>query len=142
ECNSGVHDGAKGRLLPGRPADELQDLNPPRCMFEALGIDGFGGAPLDDRLAFLRKILKGTSPSRRKWREAIEQGRRTGRFDQLIGEIDRAEQGPTGLRIHVARRFGPDVGWLDVSGVVAGTGFKTSALATPLLRRLIDVYGL
>jgi hypothetical protein len=46
------------------------------------------------------------------------------------------------LRIHVARRVGPDVGWLDVSGVIAGTGFDTSARVTPLLRRLIDFYDL
>jgi hypothetical protein len=142
EWINAIDAGAKVLSLLRRPAAEVQDLNTPRCMFEALGIDGFGGAPLDDRLAFLRKILKGTSPSRRKWRQTIELGRRSGRFDQLIGEIDRVEQGPTGLRIHVARRFGPDIGWLDVSGVVAGTGFNTSALATPLLRRLIDLYGL
>jgi hypothetical protein len=142
EWINGLDAGAKVLSLLRRPAAEVQDLNTPRCMFEALGIDRFGGASLDERLVFLRKILKGTSPARRKWTDTVERGRSEGRFDQIIGEIDRVETGPAGLRIHVARRFGPDIGWLDVSAVVAGTGFNTSALATPLLRRLIDLYGL
>jgi hypothetical protein len=142
EWINGLDAGAKVLSLLRRPAADVQDLNTPRCMFEALGIDRFGGVSIDDRLAFLRKILKGTSPARRKWTDTINRGRSEGRFDQLIGEIDRVEPGPAGLRIHVASRFGPEIGWLDVSGVVAGTGFNTSVLATPLLRRLIDLYGL
>ena len=142
EWVNGLDAGAKVLSLLRRPAAAVQDLNTPRCMFEALGIDRFQGVSLDDRLLFLRKILKGTSPARRKWTDTIHRGQRDGRFDQVIGEIDQVEQSPGGLRIHVARRFENDIGWLDVSGVVAGTGFNTSALATPLLRRLIDLYGL
>ena len=37
---------------------------------------------------------------------------------------------------------GPDPGWLDVTGVVAGTGFNRSVLTVPLLRRLIEHYRL
>ena len=142
EWVNGLDAGAKVLSLLRRPAAAVQDLNTPRCMFEALGIDRFQGVSLDDRLLFLRKILKGTSPARRKWTDTISRGQREGRFDQVIGEIDHVEPASGGLRIHVARRFEQDIGWLDVSGVVAGTGFNTSALATPLLRRLIDLYGL
>ena len=35
---------------------------------------------------------------------------------------------------------GEDPGWLDVTGVVTGTGFNKSALSVPLLRRLIEFY--
>ena len=35
---------------------------------------------------------------------------------------------------------GEDPGWLDVTGVVAGTGFNKSVLTLPLLRRLIEFY--
>jgi len=37
-------------------------------------------------------------------------------------------------------KHGEDPGWLDVSGVVTGTGFNKSALSVPLLRRLIEFY--
>jgi hypothetical protein len=134
--------GAKVLSLLRRPAPEVQDLNTPRCMFETLGIERYQGVSVEGRFAFLHKILKGTSPARRKWTQTVERARREGRFDQVLGEIDCVGAGPAGLRIHVARRVGPDVGWLDVSGVVAGTGFDTSAFVTPLLRRLIDFHDL
>src|SRR5919202_6005946 len=97
--------GAKGisRLRSSEP-DE-QDLNTPRCFFEALGID-------------------------------------EGRFEQVIGEVEGVAPGPAGLRLRVASRHGPDPGWLDVTGVVAGTGFVRSALTLPLVRRLVEHYRL
>ena len=134
--------GAKVISLLRRPSPEEQDLNTPRCLFEALGIDVFQGLPFDQRIAFLGKILKGTSPKRRSWEAKIRRGIAEGRFDQIIGEIDKVEGGPAGLRIHVSSRDSADTGWLDVTGVVAGTGFVKSALAIPLMRRLIEHYGL
>ena len=134
--------GAKVIGLLRNPAPDEQDLNVPRCLFEALGIDAFQGLPFDRRIEFLGKVLKGTAPQRRGWEERIRQGRREGRFEQLLGEIDRVESGPAGLRVHVSSRHGPDPGWLDVTGVVAGTGFNKSALTLPLLRRLTHHYGL
>ena len=59
-----------------------------------------------------------------------------------MGEIDEVRPGPAGLRIHVGSRYGPEPGWLDVTGVVAGTGFQKSGLTLPLLRRLVQFYGL
>jgi hypothetical protein len=85
-------------------------------------------------------VLKGTAPKRRSWRERIEAGRAEGRFEELIGEIDQVEAGPAGVRVHVGSRHGEDPGWLDVTGVCAGTGFVKSALALPLLRRLVEFY--
>ena len=123
------------------PEPDEQDLNAPRCLFEAYGIDAFAGLPLDERLEFLGKILKGTAPRRRSW---SDEDARTGggRFEQLMGEIDRIEQGAEGLRVHISRRDGADLGWLDVSGVVAATGFQKSSLTVPILRRLVEHYGL
>ena len=132
--------GASVVSLLRQPAPDEQDLNTPRCLFEALGLDVFQGLPFDARIAYLGKILKGTAPTRRTWGAIVENGRREGRMEELIGEIDQVEPGAAGLRVHISSRHGPDPGWLDVTGVVAGTGFNKSALAIPLLRRLIQHY--
>jgi hypothetical protein len=58
----------------------------------------------------------------------------------MLGEINEVQPGPLGLRVHVVSRHGPDPGWMDVTGVVAGTGFNKSALSVPLLRRLLEFY--
>jgi hypothetical protein len=134
--------GGKCVSLLRSPSPDEQDLNTPRCLFEARGIDVFQGLPFDRRIAFLGKILKGTSPKRRGWAARIQRATHEGRFEQIIGEIDRMEPGPAGLRIHISSRHGPDYGWLDVTGVIAGTGFVKSVLTVPLLRRLIEFYGL
>jgi hypothetical protein len=132
--------GGKCISLTRNPEPDEQDLNTPRCFFEALGIDAFQALSFDQRIAFLGQILKGTTPKRRGWLERIERGRQEGRFEALLGEIDEVEPGPLGLRVHVVSRHGPDPGWMDVTGVVAGTGFNKSALSVPLLRRLVEFY--
>jgi hypothetical protein len=119
-----------------------QDLNVPRCLFEAQGIDIFQGATFDQRIALLGTALRGTHPRREGWKERVERGVREGRFEQALGEIDRVERGPAGLRIHVTNREGQDLGWLDVTGVICPTGFNKSALTLPLLRRLVEHYGI
>jgi hypothetical protein len=135
--------GAKVVALLRNPTPDEQDLNTPRCLFEALGIDIFQGLPLDQRLAFLGKVLRGTSPKRRSWGATVARARAEGRFDEVIGEIDDVQPGPAGLRVHIAAtQGGQSPGWLDVTGVVAGTGFNKSALTIPLLRRLIEYYKL
>jgi len=134
--------GAKVISLLRGPTPEEQDLNTPRCFFEALGIDAYQELSFDQRLEFLGQILKGTAPHRRGWEQRVREGRQQGRFEQLMGEIDEVRQGPAGLRVHVGSRHGPDPGWLDVTGVVAGTGFQKSGLTLPLLRRLVQYYGL
>ena len=132
--------GGKCISLTRNPEPDEQDLNTPRCFFEALGIDAFQALTFEERVAFLGHILKGTTPRRRGWRERIERGRREGRFEALLGEIDRVEPGPLGLRVHIVSKHGPDPGWMDVTGVVAGTGFVKSALSVPLLRRIVEFY--
>ncbi len=132
--------GAKVIALRRNPAPDEQDLNVPRCLFEAKGIDVFQALPFETRLAFLGSVLKGTTPRRRGWLERIELGRAEGRFEELTGEIDTVERGPAGLRVHVGSEHGPPPGWLDITGVVAGTGFNKSALTLPLLRRLVEFY--
>lgn len=134
--------GGKVLALTRSPIPDDQDLNVPRCLFEAKGIDRFQELPFEARVEFLGSVLHGTTPRRRSWLARIEQGRREGRFGALIGEIDTVEPGPAGLRVHVSSRHGEDPGWLDVTGVVAATGFNKSVLTIPLLRRLIDHYDL
>ena len=140
EWSNALDVGAKVISLIRNPMPDEQDLNTPRCFFEALGIDAFQALSFDERIEFLGRILKGTSPTRRSWEERIKQGRQEGRFEQVIGEIDEVNAGPLGLRVHMSSRHGEDPGHLDVTGVVAGTGFNKSALTVPLLRRLIEFY--
>jgi hypothetical protein len=85
-------------------------------------------------------VLAGTRPKRRQWLARIEAGQQDGRFDAMVGEIDRVEPGRAGLRVHVSSAHGEDPGWLDITGVVAGTGFNKSVLTIPLLRRLVEYY--
>ncbi len=126
--------------LTRSPQPETQDLNVPRCLFESRGIDAYVSLPWEERVQFLGDVLKGTKPKRREWITRIEEGTAQGRFEALVGEIDQVDDGPAGMRVHVSSRFGEDPGWLDVTGVVAGTGFNKSALTIPLLRRLIEHY--
>ncbi len=135
-----IDEGGKVIALRRNPAPDEQDLNVPRCLFEAKGIDVFQGLPFEQRIAFLGASLKGTTPRRRGWLERIELGRSEGRFEEVIGEIDQVERGPAGLRVHISSSHGPAPGWLDVTGVVAGTGFNKSALTLPILRRLVEHY--
>jgi len=126
--------------LTRTPQPETQDLNVPRCLFESRGIDAYVSLPFDERVKFLGDVLRGTRPERRQWISKIEQGESEGRFAALVGEIDEVSPGDAGLRIHVSSRQGEDPGWLDVTGVIAGTGFNKSALTIPLLRRLVEFY--
>jgi hypothetical protein len=132
--------GAKVLALRRSPVPEEQDLNVPRCLFEALGIDVFQGQSFDARIAYLGTVLKGTTPSRKSWLARIKRGREEGRFEEIFGEIDRVEPGPAGLRVNISSKIFEDVGELDVTGIVAGTGFNKSALTLPLLRRLVEHY--
>jgi hypothetical protein len=134
--------GGKVISLLRNPAPDEQDLNTPRCFFEAYGIDAFQELPFEQRVRFLGAILKGTSPRRRGWIDIVEQGIAEDRFDQLLGEIDEIKAGPAGLAVHVSSKHGNDPGWLDVTGIVCGTGFVRSALAIPIIRRLVEQYRL
>jgi hypothetical protein len=132
--------GASVLALTRNPQPETQDLNVPRCLFESIGIDAYVSLPFEQRIQFLGQVLRGTRPERRQWLARIEAGEKDGRFAGLVGEIDQVEAGRAGLRVHVSSRHGEDPGWLDVTGVIAGTGFNKSVLTIPLLRRLIDFY--
>lgn len=119
---------------------ETQDLNVPRCLFESIGIDAYTRLPFDQRIEFLGQVLRGTRPDRREWLSRIKSGQQEGRFDAIVGEIDKIEPGRAGLRVYVKSRSGEDPGWLDVTGVTAGTGFNKSVLTLPLIRRLVEFY--
>jgi hypothetical protein len=132
--------GASVLALTRNPQPETQDLNVPRCLFESIGVDAYVSLTFEERIQFLGRVLAGTRPKRRQWLARIEAGQQEGRFAALVGEIDQVEPGRAGLRVHVTSRHGEDPGWLDVTGVVAGTGFNKSVLTIPLLRRLIEFY--
>ena len=134
--------GASALALTRSPQPETQDLNVPRCLFESIGIDAYASLPFDQRIEFLGEVLKGTRPERREWLSRIKTGQNEGRFDALVGEIDQVEPGRAGLRVHVTSMHGEDPGWLDVTGVVAGTGFNKSVLTLPLLRRMVEFYNI
>jgi hypothetical protein len=119
---------------------ETQDLNVPRCLFESIGIDAYTRLPFDQRIEFLGQVLRGTRPERREWLARIQTGQQEGRFDAIVGEIDKIEPGRAGLRVYVKSKSGEDPGWLDVTGVTAGTGFNKSVLTLPLIRRLVEFY--
>ena len=140
EWANAIDAGSKVIALRRNPAPDEQDLNVPRCLFEALGIDVFQALPFEERVQFLGKVLKGTTPKRRGWLDRVERGRNEGRFEELVGEISAVERGAAGLRVHISSQHAEDPGWLDVTGVVAGTGFNKSAVTLPLLRRLIQHY--
>jgi hypothetical protein len=128
--------------LTRNPQPETQDLNVPRCLFESIGIDAYTQLPFDQRIEFLGQVLRGTRPERREWHARIKTGQKEGRFDALVGEIDKIEPGRAGLRVYVKSEHGEDPGWLDVTGVVAGTGFNKSVLTLPLMRRLVEFYNI
>jgi hypothetical protein len=132
--------GASALALTRNPQPETQDLNVPRCLFESIGIDAYTQLPFDQRIEFLGQVLRGTRPERKEWLARIQDGQKEGRFDALVGEIDKIEPGRAGLRVYVKSMRGEDPGWLDVTGIVAGTGFNKSVLTLPLLRRLIEFY--
>ncbi len=132
--------GAECIALRRNPQPEEQDLNVPRCLFDGSGIDAFQTLSFDQRLDFLGQALRGTSPSRRGWGDRVAQGRQAGMFDELVGDIASIDSGSAGLSVTVKALNGNQVA-LDLTGIVAGTGFVKSALSLPLFRRLVEHYG-
>jgi hypothetical protein len=136
-----LDEGGSVLALTRNPQPETQDLNVPRCLFESLGIDAYVSLPWEQRVRFLGEVLKGTRPDRRQWIDKIEEGQREDRFAAAVGQISTVEAGPAGLHVFVEAK-GEEIGWLDVTGITAGTGFNKSVLTIPLLRRLVDYYKL
>jgi hypothetical protein len=132
--------GGSALALTRSAQPETQDLNVPRCLFESVGIDAYTQLPFDQRIEFLGQVLRGTRPDRREWLSRIQAGQKEGRFDAIVGEIEKVEPGRAGLRVYIKSSHGEDPGWLDVTGITAGTGFNKSVLTIPLLRRLIEFY--
>jgi hypothetical protein len=136
-----IEAGAQCIALRRNPHPDQQDLNVPRCLFDGSGIDAFQGLDFEARVDFLGKALKGTAPTRRNWSEIIRSGREAGLFEEVIGNVTDIQPGPAGLKVRLKLYDGTDVGDIDITGVVAGTGFVKSALAIPVIRRLCQTYG-
>ena len=132
--------GAQCIALRRNPHPDEQDLNVPRCLFDGSGIDAFQGLSFDQRLDFLGAALRGTAPGRRNWAEKVREGRARGLYEEVIGNVTDIQPGPAGLKARLKTYEGTDVGYIDVTGIVCGTGFVKSNLALPLLRRLVQTY--
>jgi hypothetical protein len=140
EWANAIDAGAQCIALRRNPMPDEQDLNVPRCLFDGSGIDAFQGLSFDQRVDFIGQVLRGTSPQRRQWAARVKSGKERGLFEEVIGDIKRIEPGPAGLSVNIALHGGGDVD-LDVTGIVAGTGFVKSAFTIPVLRRLAQTYG-
>lgn len=131
--------GAQCIAMRRNPEPEDQDLNVPRCLFDGSGIDAFQGLTFEQRITFLGRALRGTSPSRRNWGDAVKAGLERGTFEEVIGEATEIRKGPAGLTMAVELRDGRS-GTIDVTGAVCATGFIKSALSIPVIRRLAQTY--
>ncbi|MCU0309003.1 MAG: hypothetical protein MUE51_14805 [Thermoleophilia bacterium] len=132
--------GAECIALRRTPEPDEQDLNVPRCLFEAYGIDAYQRLDHAQRLQILAKVLKGTTPERRGWQELIAEGYRKGTFREVIGEITEVRSGPEGLVVDIRLGAGGTTGPLHVVGVSCATGFDKASASVPILRRLIERY--
>lgn len=135
-----IESGAQCIALRRNPHPEEQDLNVPRCLFDGSGIDAFQGLSFEQRMDFLGQALRGTAPNRRGWNEIIKSGRDQGMYEELIGSITDIQPGPAGLKVKLRLYDGTDVPEIDVTGIVAGTGFVKSAFSIPVVRRLCQTY--
>jgi hypothetical protein len=132
--------GSECIALRRTPQPDDQDLNVPRCYFEALGIDEFQELTLQQRLDILNKVLKGTTPERRQWQHLMAEGYQKGTFREIVGEVRTIQPGPEGLLVDIALRDGGTTGPLHITGIACATGFAKGARAVPIFARLIDRY--
>jgi len=141
EWVNAVEAGATCVALRRNPMPDEQDLNVPRCLFDGSGIDAFDALTFEERLDFLSEVLRGTSPTRHQWTKRLKAAAREGRFTEEIGDLTEIGPGPAGVRARLRRHDGSDGGELHLTGIVCGTGFVKSVFALPVLRRLIEIYG-
>jgi hypothetical protein len=132
--------GAQCIALRRNPHPEEQDLNVPRCLFDGSGIDAFQGLTFDERIDFIGRVLRGTSPQRRGWAEKIRYGRAQGLFEEFIGHVVDIRPGPAGLSVDLQPYRSEERFTLEATGIVCGTGFVKSALSVPVVRRLAQTY--
>lgn len=133
--------GARCISIRRNPSPDEQDLNVPRCLFDGSGIDAFQALSFEQRLDFLAEVLRGTSPERRTWSAAVSEGAKRGTYEEQIGEITEIAPGPRGLSVAFTQHGDGRLTLLDVDGIVLATGFSKSATKLPLLRRLVQLYG-
>ena len=115
EWANAIDVGAKCISLVRNPTPDEQDLNTPRCFFEALGIDAFQALDFDQRMEFLGRILKGTTPHRRGWDAKIARRPRGGplRADHRRDRRDRAGPARPARAHHEQARRGPGLARRD-----------------------------
>jgi cation diffusion facilitator CzcD-associated flavoprotein CzcO len=115
-----------------------QQLNAPRCMFSAVGIEAYQALGPADRLARLRG-QGGSFPRRRAWERRLKHARKAGRLREHRGELQRIETAPSdsGGPLLLRLRDGAE---LRADRLVCATGFEPDARGHLLVRRLIVDY--
>ena len=136
-----VDAGAQCIAVRRNPHPDEQDLNVPRCLFDGSGIDAFQGLSFDQRIDFLGDVLRGTSPQRRNWGGKVKQATKEGRFEEAIGNVVGIRPGPAGLTVDFQPYKSDEVLTMEATGIVCSTGFIKSAFSIPVLRRLVQTYG-
>jgi hypothetical protein len=116
-----------------------QQLNAPRCLFGAVGIDSYRRMAPEQRLALFRR-QGGSFPWRLEWELQLARARRDGRFvvrhsrlEQIEAESPRPDD-PLMLRL-------ADGSSLPADRLVFATGFRTDPRGHRLVRCLVSDYG-
>jgi hypothetical protein len=115
-----------------------QQLNAPRAMFSAAGLDAYRRLGPEERQARLQAVA-GSYALRGSWELRLGRARRAGRLEMRQGAFERlSESGDLGrpLTLHLA---GGDT--LAVDRVVFATGFRTDACDHALVRHLVRQEG-
>ena len=111
--------------LTRSPQPETQDLNVPRCLFESIGIDAYTRLPFDQRIEFLGQVLRGTRPDRRAVARADPgQARRKDGSTRSSARSTRSNRAGPACACTSRACTARIPGWLDVTGVTAGTGLQ------------------
>ena len=133
-----IEAGAQCIALRRNPQPDEQDLNVPRCLFDGSGIDAFQGLTFDQRARLPRPGAAGHRARRGAAGPRDPAGRDAGPVRGGDRQRHRrSSPGPAGLKVDLELVNGTESATLDVTGIVCGTGFVKSALALPLLRRLV-----
>src|SRR3954464_12109282 len=136
-----IESGAQCIALRRNPHPDEQDLNVPRCLFDGSGIDAFQGLSFDQRIDFIAQVLRGTAPQRRNWGAKVKQATKEGRFEEAIGNVVGIRPGPAGLTVDFQPYKSDEVLTMEATGILCPPGFVKSAFSIPLLRRLVQSYG-
>ena len=130
--------GASMISLLRSPEPDEQDLNAPRCLFEAYGIDAYPGFRSTSGWSFSARSSKGTTRGAGTGRRS-RGGRPGGGPVRAADGRDRHRRAAARVRVHITAQRRRT--WLARRhrGRCA-TGFQKSSLTVPLVRRIVEQY--